>query len=88
MAFDLHITVPENSPAAHVVQQIAAAEHISPEQAATRLLTEAAKLHGKKTPAQELIGAFSSPEDRALMDDAMGFAKKMREIDAQRNFEI
>ena len=45
MPFDLHISIPDQSHAVQVVQQIAEAERISPEQVAERLLEEAAQLH-------------------------------------------
>jgi hypothetical protein len=87
MAFDIHLTIPEDSLAAQVVQRVVASEHITPEEAVTRILTEAAKLHGKKTPAEELIGAFSSPEDREVFDRAMESAKAYRaQFDRLRDF--
>lgn len=87
MTFDLHITIQDNSPAAHAVQNVAASHHITPEEAAMRLLTEAARTYGKKTPADELIGAFSSTEDSAIIDAAMASAKAHRaEFDRVREF--
>lgn len=86
MAFDLHITIPDNSPAAQVVQRVVASEHITPEQAVTRILTEAARQQGKKTPAEELIGAFSSPEDAAIIDAAMEHVRELRKTDQLRDF--
>jgi|GEM_PF-1363859 len=56
MAFDLHITIPESSPAVEIVHQLAAAEHITPEEAAAHLLIEGAAYHSKKTPADEPVG--------------------------------
>lgn len=88
MAFDLHLTIPENSPAGQVVQRLVLAEHVTPEQAVTRILTDAAKQHGKKTPAQELIGAFSSPEDVTMIDEGMDMARRLRVIDAKRRFDV
>jgi len=88
MAFILQITLPENSPAGQVVQQVAASEHLSPEQAVTRILTEVANQQGKKTPGQELLGAFSSVEDVALIDEVMEDARRLRAVDAQRRFDV
>jgi len=51
-------------------------------------ISKAAKKHGKKTPAQERIGAFSSPEDAASIDAAMETARRLRGIDAQRRFDV
>jgi len=80
MAFDLHITVTENSLEAHVIQKVAEDSHISPEQAAQRLFEEAVRAHleGEKTPAQNLIGAFSSEEGVAAIDEAMAVIHAQR----------
>jgi hypothetical protein len=56
MPFDLHISIPDQSHAVQIVQQLAAAEHITPEQAATQLLIEGANHHGMKTPVEDLTG--------------------------------
>jgi hypothetical protein len=67
---------------------LAEQHHITPEQAAERLLKEAARFHLEPSPADQLIGAFSSPEDRQLIDEAMAFAQRNREIDLKRDFEL
>jgi hypothetical protein len=51
-------------------------------------LQEAAKVHLERSPAEQLMGAFSSSEDRQLIDEAMDFAKRNREIDLKRNFDL
>jgi len=89
MALELHITIQEDSARWRAVRQVAETEHISPEQAAERLLDEAVEAHlsGKKTPAQELIGAFSSPEDVAAIDAAMAAVREHRhDYDRVRDF--
>jgi hypothetical protein len=88
MAFDLHITISESSPAGQAVQRVANAEHITPEQAVTRILTEAAKLQDQKTPAEMMLGAFSSDEDSAITDEAMKHVRAMRQTNALRDFGI
>ena len=90
MAFDLHLSIPENTPRWKAVQQVAAEQHITPEQAAERIFDEAtrAKLLGKKTPAQEMLGAFSSPEDVALMDEVMEIVHARRAADVPRDFGL
>jgi hypothetical protein len=88
MSFDLRISIPDDSPAGKVVQRMVSADHVTPEQAVTRILNDAATLQGAKTPAQELIGAFSSPEDVAMIDEGMETAKRLRSIDAQRCFDV
>ena len=40
------------------------------------------------TPADALIGAFSSPEDVILIDQAMETARRLRATDAQRQFDL
>lgn len=86
MALNLHISVSDQSDLAQVVQRLAAAEHISTDEAATQLLTEAAKLHRNRTPAEEMLGAFSSPEDLALMDEVMKVVHARREADLPKDF--
>ncbi len=90
MAFDLHLSIPENTPRWKAVQQVAAEQHITPEQAAERIFDEAtrAKLLGKKTPAQEMWGAFSGPEDVAMLDEIVTEAYALRLADQPRDFGI
>jgi hypothetical protein len=45
MAFDFHLHIPETSRSGQVIQMLAEERHITPEQAAERLLEEAAQLH-------------------------------------------
>jgi len=56
MSFDLHISIPDQSHAVQIVQQLAEAEHITPEQAAAQLLIEGANHHGKKIPMEDPVG--------------------------------
>lgn len=88
MPFDLHFSIPDNSQEAQVIQRVATNGHITREQAARQLLAEGAKLHGKKTPAQEMWGAFSSPEDAAMLDDIVTEAYALRLADQPRDFGI
>lgn len=88
MSYELHISIPENSPVGQIVQRMISAEQMTPEQALTSILTEAVKQRGKKTPAQELIGAFSSPEDVVMIDEGMEAVRRLRAIDAQRRFDV
>lgn len=48
MAFELHMSIPEDSPAGQVVQSVITAEHVSAERAVTLLLTEAAMSHRER----------------------------------------
>lgn len=88
MSFDLHLTLPDHSPAAQAIQRVSVMAHISPEQAAAQLLDEAAKRHDEKTPAEELIGAFSSDEDSAVIDAAMKHVQELRQGDRLRDFDL
>jgi hypothetical protein len=88
MGFELHITLPEDSKEAQAIHQVALAEHVTPEQAAKILLAEGAKLRGAKTPAEEFIGAFSSPEDAALLDEIVAEAYAMRRASEPRDFGL
>ena len=88
MAFDLHLSIPESSPMGQAVQRLVLIENVTPEQAVTQMLTEAARHRARLTPAEELIGAFSSPEDVILIDEAMDTARRLRAIDAQRQFDL
>jgi hypothetical protein len=88
MAFDLHITLSESSREVQIIQQVATQEHITPEQAATRLIIEGAKLHGQKSPAEQMWGAFSSEEDSAITDEAMKHVRAMRQTDQLRDFGL
>ena len=88
MSYDLHFTIPGNSREAQVIQQVAKTEHITQEQAARRLLADGAMLHGKKTPEQEMWGAFSSREDAAMLDDIVAEAYSLRLADQPRDFGI
>jgi len=88
MAFDLQITIPEPSPAADAISRLAADNHITPAEAAVKLLDEVAKLHDKPLPGEELIGLFSSPEDSALIDEAMAMAQERRKLDEPRDFGL
>ena len=88
MSFDIHFTIPDDSREARAIEQVAKTEHITQEQAARRLLSEGAKLHGKKTPAQEMWGAFSNREDAAMLDDIVAEAYALRLADQPRDFGL
>lgn len=86
MALNVHLTLPEDSPAGRAVLHVVQTEHVTAEEAVTQILTEAASRQGK-TPAEELIGALSSPEDREILERAMASARQHREeFDFLREF--
>jgi len=84
MAFDLHIHIDSESLEANVVESIVRRDHVSPEEAVLRVLRE----KGALSPAQEMIGAFSSPEDLAIMDEAMQHVRELRASDQLRDFGL
>ena len=54
MSFDVHLRIPENSPAGEIVQLMMSDQHVSPEQAVTLILNQAARRHGTPTSESEL----------------------------------
>ena len=79
MSLELTITIPDNSPQELSINALAEAEHITREEAVLRLL-DTSKKPNKATPeALAILGAFSSPEDVALMDDVMDLIHNDRE---------
>ena len=88
MSFDLHISIPENSPVGQVVQRMVSVEHVTPEQAVNRLLNAGVNQPAKKSPALEMLGAFSSDEDSAITDEAMEHVRTMRQTTQLRDFGI
>jgi hypothetical protein len=59
MAFELHISIPDHSPAGQAVQRLVSDEHVTPEQAVTRMLNEAVELRlvptGKAVSDEEYL---------------------------------
>jgi hypothetical protein len=51
MSFDLHITLPDNSPEARLVQAIVSREHVSPEEAVRKVLRGSALEPRKVKPS-------------------------------------
>ena len=87
MPFDFHLHVREDSRQAQVIKTIAEQQHITPQEAAQRIWEEAIQARTQPTPAEELLGAFSSPEDREAVDAAMEFVRANRKnYDVIRDF--
>lgn len=81
MTFDIVLHIDEDSQRGRVIQQMMAAQKITPEQAIEQIidagiLTQQAmpSRNRGKTPAEMLLGLFSSAEDSALMDDVAEIA--------------
>lgn len=83
MHFDLHITIADDSPEAHVVEAIISRDHVSAEEAIRRALRQLGA--EERTPAEKMLGAFSSDEDSAVMDEAMKHVRALRETDRLRD---
>jgi len=66
---------------------LVSAENVTPEQAVTRILSEAAERQGK-SPAEEMWGAFSSDEDVAMLDEIVAEAYKLRMASQPRDFGV
>jgi hypothetical protein len=80
--YDIHLQIDEGTPEGRVIEQAVREQHISPDEAVRNVLRQRAG----KTPAEEMFGAFSSPEDAALIDEVMELASRMRRVDEARGF--
>ena len=87
MSFDIpNLHIPDNSPEAKVIEFIISRDTVTPEEAIRTALRQSSLV--AETPAQELLGAFSSPEDRACLDEAMSIVKAQRkDYDVIRKLE-
>ena len=85
MAYNYH--VPKDSLQERYIERIVAEQHITPEEAISQALDEGLKwnLTGKKTPAEAMVGAFSSEEDSVVLDEAMNQLQIMRQRDRLRD---
>ena len=87
MPFDIpNLHIEQNSREGQNLQAIIERDHVTPEEAIRRALRHPALV--QKTPGQEMIGLFSSDEDRALMDEVMELARERRKLDEPRDFDL
>lgn len=87
MGFDIsNLHIDDNSPEGQNLRAIMSRDQVSPEEAIRRALRHPGV--AKKTPAQELIGLFSSDEDAKLMDEVMELARARRKLDGPRDFGL
>jgi len=84
MTIDLHICLESESPEGKIIETIASRDNVSPEAAVMHLLRE--MVNRKDTPAEQMWGAFSSPEDAALIEDVAREAYERRLLDQPRDF--
>jgi hypothetical protein len=82
MTYDIRLHIDQNTPEGRVIEQVIQAQHLSPEEAVRNVLRQRAN----KTPAEAMLGAFSSQEDAALMDEVMELADARRRADQPRDF--
>jgi hypothetical protein len=78
------LQIDENTPEGRALKAIVRRDHVTPEEAVRKALRTLAR----PTPAEEMIGAFSSPEDAALLDEAMEIARQARKIDEERLYKF
>ncbi len=80
--YDIHLRIDQNTPEGRVIEQVVQSEHISPDEAVRNVLRQRAG----KTPAQAMLGAFSSAEDVKLIDEVMELARERAKADQPRDF--
>lgn len=75
MGFEIKINISEESPEGRKIREVMKSENISPEEVVQRSI----RLYSmpSKTPAQELLGAFSSDEDAKVTDEALAAGKEI-----------
>jgi hypothetical protein len=84
MAFDFHFTIQEDSPEGRVVAVVISRDRVTPEEAVRSVLRGVAV--GSTTPAEKMLGAFSSDEDSAILDEAMEHVRAVHNADRLRDF--
>lgn len=73
MSFDIPTSIEPQ------VQQFAHAQHISPDEAIVRLIVAGLNVMSAKPTSRSLLGAFASPADSAVMDEALELAMHERQ---------
>ena len=68
---EIILKIADDSAAARNIERMSEAQQLSREEAALRLLEKDEVHQGASPAARRIIGIFSSPEDRAIMDEAM-----------------
>jgi hypothetical protein len=80
MAFDIHLTIADDSPAAQILQDVIAQQHITPEEAASRLLNEAAQLHIKSSGQPDTVVSSNSEYIERLRERSARRAEHCRTL--------
>ncbi len=87
MSFDIsNLHIADDSPEGRVLEAIVNRDQITPEEAIRRVLREMDV--SAVTPAEQMWGAFSSPEDAAVLDQAMKVASERRQYDEPRDLGL
>ena len=82
--YDIHLEIDKNTPEGRVIEHVVQAQRVSPGEAVRNVLRQLAR----KTPAEAMLGAFSSPEDLLLLDEVMELARERRTADLPRDFGL
>lgn len=81
MSYELTLDIREDSPEGRNIETLAETEHVSREEAARKLLAGLPRTvpSPANSASRRILGAFSAPEDAALMDEAVALAMQERE---------
>ena len=71
MSYRITLDIAEDSEANRLIESVAATQQLSREEAALQLIEGAEKPRVVNPDAYKIIGMFSSPEDRIIVDEAM-----------------
>lgn len=72
-----------------IVRHMAARKHETPKQLLDRITdVDLRGVDRIRTSVEEMIGAFSSPDDSAIIDDAMRSVREYRKTDRLREFGL
>jgi hypothetical protein len=82
--YDIHLQIDQDTPEGRVIDQVVQTQNVSPDEAVRSVLRQRAG----KTPAEAMLGAFSSDEDVALIDEVMALARDRRKNDGPRDFGL
>jgi hypothetical protein len=81
MSYELTLEIAEESPEGRNIAAIAEDERVTREEAALRILQRPGRSRNGSMPRKgsRIIGSFSTPEESALIDDAMALVFEERE---------
>jgi hypothetical protein len=96
MPIDVLIRITKDSQRGRAIQKMADQQDATPEQIIERMIDEGVRTHAKlsqeegngKTPAEMLMGLFSSPENTALMDEVTAMAYEGRNASTTRDIGL